>query len=148
MSTITSIKLLVKEIASLSNTLADSVPKATQDNKIWSVMHSDERDTVFETFNRRFNILFAEDCHDSDGHLQHVRQGKHGMGLIVSYLSKINWTGSPLDLVEIKLQRLLTELKCMQYVLLLLSVIHTECYLGEWSQWTLPLDPQADLFAL
>lgn len=86
-----------------------------------------------------------EDCCDSDGCLHHVRQGKHGMGLVVSYLSKINWTGSPLDLVEIKLQQLLTELKCVQYVLLLLSVIHTECYLGEW---TLPLDPQADLFAL
>ena len=81
-----------------------------------------------------------EDCRDSDGCLHHVRQGKHGMGLVVSYLSKINWTGSPLDLVEIKLQQLLTELKCVQYVLLLLSVIHTECYLGEWM---LPSDPQA-----
>jgi hypothetical protein len=52
MSTIATIKLLVREIASLSNTLADSVPKATQDDKIWSLMHSDELDTVSETFNR------------------------------------------------------------------------------------------------
>ena len=145
MSTVASIKLLVKEITSISNTLADTVPKATQDDKIWSVMHSNKRDTVFETFNCRFDILFAEDCRNSDGRLHHVCQGKHGMGLIVSYLSKIDWTGSPLDLVEIKLQWLLTELKCMQYVLLSLSVIHTECYLGEWM---LPLDPQADLYAL
>ena len=69
MSTVASIKLLVKKIAFLSNTLADSVPKATQDDKIWSVMHSDEHDTVFEMFNLRFNILFMEDCRDSDGRL-------------------------------------------------------------------------------
>ena len=39
------------------------------------------------------------------------------MGLVVSYLSKINWMiGFPLNLVELKLQYLVTELKGLQYV--------------------------------
>jgi hypothetical protein len=79
-------------------------------------MNNAEGDTPHETFNRRFDAIFAEDCRDSDGRLHYVRQGKLGMGL-VSYLSKINWTtGFPLDLVELKLQRLVTELKILQYV--------------------------------
>ena len=80
-------------------------------------MNSEERDSPHETFNRRFDVLFAEDCRDADGRLHHVRQGKLGMGLIVSYLSKLDWTGFPLDLVELKLRRLITELKHLQYVL-------------------------------
>ena len=80
-------------------------------------MNSDELETPHETFNRRFNAMFAEDCCDSVGRLHYVHQGKLGMGLVVSYLSKINWTtGFPLDLVELKLQRLITELKNLQYV--------------------------------
>ena len=112
------IRLLVKEISTLSNSLSDSVPKGSKDDKIWSVMNTEERDTPHETFNQRFDAMFAEDCRDSDGRLHHVRQGKLGMGLVVSYLSKINWTmGFPLDLVELKLQRLVTELKFLQCVL-------------------------------
>lgn len=79
-------------------------------------MKAAERDTPHETFNRRFDALFAEDCRDSDGRLHHVRQGKLGMGLVVQYLSKIDWTSFPLDLVELKLQRLIIELKHLQYV--------------------------------
>jgi hypothetical protein len=117
MSTLSTIGLLVKEIGSLSNTLADSVRKGTKDDKIWSVMNSEERETPHETFNRRFDALFAEDCRDADARLHHVRQGKHGMTLVVSYLSKIDWTlDFPLDLVELKLRRLVTELKQLQYV--------------------------------
>jgi hypothetical protein len=56
-STIAAIKLLVKEIATLSNSLSDSVPKGTKDDKIWSVMDSEERENAHETFNRRFNAF-------------------------------------------------------------------------------------------
>jgi len=83
------IRQLVKEISTLSNSLSDSVPKGLKDDKIWSVMNTEERDTPHETFNRRFDAMFAEDCRDSDGRLHHVRQGKLGMGLVVSYLLKI-----------------------------------------------------------
>ena len=106
------IKQLVKEITALSLSLSDAVPKASKDDKIWSVMNTEEGETPHEIFNRCFDALFGEDCHDSRGRLHHLRQGKHGMGLVVSYLSKIDWTaGFPLDLVELKLQRLISELK-------------------------------------
>ena len=117
MSALTTIRQLVKDITSLSNSLSDSVPQGSKDDKIYCVMNTEEHNTPHETFNRRFDVLFAEDCRDSHGRLHLVRQGKLGMGLVVSYLSKINWsTGFPLDLVELKLQRLVTELKGLQYV--------------------------------
>jgi len=106
------IKQLVKEISTLSSSLSDAVPKASKDDKIWSVMNCKEGDTPHETFNRRFDALFGEDCRDSSGSLHYVRQGKLGMGLVISYLSKINWTKDfPLDLMALKLQRLIDELK-------------------------------------
>jgi hypothetical protein len=90
MSTFATIRLLVKEISVLLNSLSNAVPKGSKDDKIWSVMNTEERNTPHETFNRQFNVLFAEDCCDSDGCLHHVCQAKLGMGLVVLYLSKIN----------------------------------------------------------
>jgi hypothetical protein len=116
MTTVATVRLLVKEISSLSLSLADTVPKGSKDDKIWSVMNAEERDSPHETFNSRFDALFAEDCRDADGRLHHVRQGKLGMGLVVSYISKITWADFPLDIVELKLQRLIAELKYLQYV--------------------------------
>lgn len=117
MPTFTSIKSLIKEIGVLSNSLSDSVPKEDKEDKIWSVMNSKELENPHETFNRRFDAISTEDCHDSHGRLHHLCQGKLGINLVVSYLSKINWTTFPLNLVELKLQRLITELKFLQYVL-------------------------------
>jgi hypothetical protein len=115
------IKDLVKNITSLSNVLPPSIQQGTKDDKIWCVMNAGERDTAHETFNRRFDAMFGEDCRDSDGRLLHIRRGKLGMALVASYLSKIDWAHDfPLDIVEIKLQRLLTELKHLQYVASLL----------------------------
>ena|SRR5229473_4250549 len=117
MPTSVTIKHLLKDISALSNTLSDAVPKGSKDNKIWSVLNTKEGDIPHETFNHRFDALFGEDCRDSGGRLLHVRQGKLGMGLVISYLSKIDWAaGFPLDLVELKLQRLVTELKVLQCV--------------------------------
>jgi hypothetical protein len=115
MTTISAIKILVKQIGTLSTTLSDCVPKGSKDDKIWSVMNSEERETPHETFNQRFDAMFAEDCRDSNGRLHYVCRGKFGMGLVISYLSKIDWDADfPLDLVENKLQRLITELKHLQ----------------------------------
>ena len=117
MSTLATIRQLVKDIGAFSNSLSDSEPKGSKDDKIWSVMNTEERDTPHETFNRWFDALFAEDCRDSNGHLHFVRRGKLGMGLVASYLSKINWTiGFPLDLVKLKLHCLVIELKVLQYI--------------------------------
>jgi hypothetical protein len=115
MSTPETVKQLVKEISALSSSLSDAVPKGSKDDKIWSVLNTKEGDTPHETFNRRFDALFGEDCRDPGGRLHHIRQGKLGMGLVISYLSKLNWTKDfPLDLVELKLQRLADELKHLQ----------------------------------
>src|SRR5258707_14579462 len=117
MCTLGTVKQLIKDISNLSCSLSDAIPKGSKDDKIWSVMNTAEGDVPHETFNRRFDALFGEDCRDSGGHLPHVRQGKLGMGLVISYLSKIDWAaGFPLDLVELKLQRLVTELKVLQCV--------------------------------
>jgi hypothetical protein len=125
MTTSATIKRLVKDVTTLSNTLAESVPIGSKDDKIWCVMNSEERDTAHETFNRRFDALFAEDCRDSDGRLHYVRQGKHGMGLVASYLLSIDWSGFPLDIVELKLQRLVRELRGLQYVFDCFHLIYT-----------------------
>ena len=115
MSTPETVKQLVKQIGALSSSLSDAIPKGSKDDKIWSVMNTKEGDTPHETFNRWFDVLFGEDCRDSDGRLHHIHQGKLGMGLIIAYLSKIDWIqGFPLDLVELKLQCLIHDLKHLQ----------------------------------
>jgi len=116
MTTVPGVKLLVKNITTLSAKLPKIVPNGSEDDKIWAVMNRKEWETAFETFNERFDALFGEDCRDSDGRLHYVRKGKLGMALIGSYLSKIEWSGFPLDLVEIKLIRLITELKHLRYI--------------------------------
>ena len=116
MCTTETIKQLVKEISTLSLSLSNAVLKGSKDDKIWSIMDNGEGDTPHETFNRHFDALFGEDCCDSHGRLHHVHQGKLGMGLVVSYLSKIDWTDFPLDLVELKLQRLVAGLQLLQCV--------------------------------
>ena len=78
---------------------------------------SETRDSedAFETFNQCFDVMVGEDCHDPIGQLQHIHWGKLGMGVVCSYLSNIDWVkGFPLDLVEIKLQWLMTELEFLQ----------------------------------
>jgi hypothetical protein len=115
MSTVSTIKSLVKEIGVLSNTLSDSMLKASKAGKIWLVMNSEECEIPHETFNRQFDALFGENCRDSNSRLHYVQQGKFGMGVIVSYLLKVNWAVDfPLDLVKIKLQRLIMEIKLLQ----------------------------------
>jgi hypothetical protein len=112
MPTIAGIKLLVKNITMLSNALPPSIPQGTKVDKIWNVMKVNEHDTAHEMFNMRFDAMFGEDCWDSGGCLHHISRGKFGLGCVCSYLAKIDWSDDfPLDLVEIKLQRLLTELR-------------------------------------
>lgn len=118
MPTISEVKALVKAITTLSNGLPQSIPLGTKEDKIWTVMHSEEGETAHETFNRRFDAMFGEDCRDAAGRLQYVRKGKLGLGSVCAYLSKIDWADNfPLDIVAIKLQRLIAELQHHQYVL-------------------------------
>jgi hypothetical protein len=111
MSTISEIKALVKFIATLSNGLPQSIPLGTKEDRIWKVMHTEECETAHKTFNRHFDAMFREDCRDTAGRLQHMRKGKLGLGGVCAYLSKIDWDDFPLNIVEIKLQRLIAELQ-------------------------------------
>ena len=109
--------MLVKDITTLSNALPQSIQQSMKDNKIWHVMNAGEHDMGHETFNCWFDALFGEDFRDTSGRLLHIRRGKLGLGLVTLYLSKINWAhGFPLDIIKIKLQCLLTELKQLQHV--------------------------------
>jgi hypothetical protein len=103
MLTVADISSLVADIGILAHGLPSSVPNGSKEDKIWAAMNSDEGETPHETFNKRFDAMFGEDCRDLHGHLHHVRHGKLGMGLVCSYLSNLDWTSFPLDLVEIKL---------------------------------------------
>lgn len=107
----------MKETGVLSNSLLQSVQQGMKEDIIWTMMNADERDTPHETFNRRFDAMFGEDCWDSAGRLHYIRKGKHGLGLVCSFLSKLDWANSfPLDIVEIKLSQLVAELKQLQYI--------------------------------
>jgi hypothetical protein len=115
MPPITVIKALLKEITAASNRLPSSIQQGSKNDKIWNVLNADAGETAHETFNKRFDALFAEDCRDPAGRLHYIRRGKLGMGLVCSYLSQIDWdNGFPLDLAEIKLKRLVDELKVLQ----------------------------------
>jgi hypothetical protein len=114
MITVSQINALIHEITKLSSSLPASVPNGTQKDKIWRLMSGPEGDNVFETFNKRFDALFAEDahCRNSDGRFHFLCKGNYGMDAVTSYLSQVDWSsGVPLDLVEIKLNRLVLELR-------------------------------------
>jgi len=114
MPTVQEIHMLVQEISSLSKSLPKSVPTGSQQDKLWRVMNGPEHESVFATFNRRFDALFAEDsdCRDANGRFRFLRKGKDGMNIVCKYLQGIKWASDlPLDLVEIKLLRVVSELR-------------------------------------
>ena len=61
MSTISEIKALIKAVTALSDGLPQSVQKGTKEDKIWSVMNTEEHETAHKTFNRHFDAMFRED---------------------------------------------------------------------------------------
>ena len=140
-TSVAAVQSLVNDITTLSNGLPSFIQQATKQDKIWSVMNTDQCDTVHETFNQRFDAMFREDCRDSAGHLQYIHKGKLGMGLVCSYLSKCDWAdGFPLDIVEIKLQRLCVELKYLWYVatgVTAIPLLAADLYLVTW-KWIWP----------
>ena len=76
-------------------------------------MNADPDEMAHEIFNKWFDAMFRENCWDSNGHLQYICKGKLGLELVSSYLSGINWDDFPLDIIEIKLWRLLVELEAL-----------------------------------
>jgi hypothetical protein len=86
---------------------------------IITTLHSID-DTAGGTFNRRFDVIFSEDCRDADGRLKNTRRGDPGIQCVISYLESIHWesAGIALDLPGIKLTRVVDELERLWYVLL------------------------------
>jgi hypothetical protein len=58
-------RALINNIISLTRTLPTSVPLATDADKIFAVMNSPEGESTWHIFNKHFDALFGEDCHDS-----------------------------------------------------------------------------------
>lgn len=107
---------LIANISGMITGLPASIPEGIPDGKLYhvitNVMGADEG-SVFSTFNWHFDILFAEDCCDDDGHLKYVMRGKYGMDAVCAYLKSIEWPAEP---VQIKLNRLLNEITYLVYV--------------------------------
>ena len=105
-SSISRITILCKEIPI-------NVPIGNKRSKIYLVMTGDEGEDTWQTFNKRFDALFAEDCHKGQGQLHHIHRGEFGMDKVVQYLSALDINSLPLDLVAKKLDRLEAELEIL-----------------------------------
>ncbi|KAJ7692525.1 hypothetical protein B0H17DRAFT_1133006 [Mycena rosella] len=106
---------LIKKMRKLSVLLPETIPEATDTDKIHRVITTVNgiEGTIAGTFNRRFDILFGKDCRGGDGRLKNIRRGGLGMTCVVDYLESIHWAsaGLPLELAQIKLQRVVAELE-------------------------------------
>jgi len=103
---------LIANLTSLCQHLPKSVPVAQKDDDIYRIIRTSNGDDLWQSFNRKFDLLYGEDCRDARGYLQNIRSGKYGMDSVCAYLKGIN-TKDPQFLAElavIKLERLRNEL--------------------------------------
>ena len=63
---------LLSNIISLAKTLPLSLPLATVDDRIYTVMTSVEGESLWATFNKWFDALFGEDCRNGDRRLHYM----------------------------------------------------------------------------
>ncbi|KAG2138040.1 ribonuclease H-like domain-containing protein [Suillus bovinus] len=66
--------VLIENLPTLCNSLPASVPEATNIDLIHHVTTTVTGENPWHTFNRRFDILFSEDCRDDQGRLHHLKQ--------------------------------------------------------------------------
>lgn len=106
---------LIDNITSLSNKLPSSVPIAEQADQVNRALNSAPGESTWATFNRRFDILYAEHLRDENGRLPNICRGKYGMSAVCKYLSGVDWSEPdiPLELVKLKLVRVEEELKAI-----------------------------------
>ncbi|KAH9907683.1 uncharacterized protein BXZ73DRAFT_60252 [Epithele typhae] len=113
---------IVNSIATAAKSLPSSVPIGNENDKIYIIMTKTHGDTAWETFNRRFDILFGEDCRDPvTGRLHHLRRGACGLDMVIKdirvllarYEAELQY-----NVMRIKLKRLLTEVAHLRYVVL------------------------------
>ena len=95
------IKTSISHITNLCKDIPMSIPIGNKRSKIHLVMTSNEEKDSWETFNKQFDALFTEDCHDGQGRLHHICCGEFGMDMIVQYLSTLDINAQqPFALVE------------------------------------------------
>jgi hypothetical protein len=111
MSSIQDIQSSGSPIQALCMELPSTIPQSSNRCKITQVLDGPEYESPWQTFNKMFDALFAEDCHDEAGRLHHIHCGERGMDKVNNYLASIDFTALPLDLVAIKLDRLKAELE-------------------------------------
>ncbi|KAF8234643.1 hypothetical protein L208DRAFT_1376796 [Tricholoma matsutake] len=90
MSTPRTISELITNLVSLTESLLASIPNALHDGKINHVLMTVEGEEFFETFNRRFDILFGEHCWGENGRLVHIQHGKYGMDALLRWFTLFN----------------------------------------------------------
>ena len=115
------VKSLIENFLTLCDGLPSSIPLAAQDDHIYHVMTTVNGDDAWQTFNRRFDLLFGDDLQNAEGRLLHIRRGKHGMGAVCIYLQSIDLDTPGLfhDLMVIKLTHVIEE------IIHLMSVVFT-----------------------
>ena len=65
--TLAQVEALVSRIADLTKRLPSSIPEVTRDDCIYTIMTTVNGDSMWETFNRWFDILFDENVRDENG---------------------------------------------------------------------------------
>ena len=79
---------IVDTITKLTKKLPSSIPEGKRDGKPYQVMTNDnyQGETPWETFNKRLDATFGEDCRNAEGHLENVCRGQFGMDIVTKYL--------------------------------------------------------------
>src|ERR1700683_1016804 len=105
------IKSSISHITDLCKEILINIPIGNKRSKIHLVKTSNEGEDTWQTFNKWFDALFAEDCHDGQGQLHHIHHGEFSMDMVAQYLSTLDINLLPLDLVAKKLDWLEAELE-------------------------------------
>ena len=77
MPTIHNIQSSISEIKILCMELPVTIQNSS--NKINQVMTMEQHDNAWQTFNKRFDTLFGEDCHNATGWLHQIHCGEYGI---------------------------------------------------------------------
>ena len=106
---------LIVQIKELARKLPVSIPEATRDSYVYHVLTNTHGEGHWETFNRRFDLLYGKDCIDAKGQLQNIERGKFGMLAVCKYLDRLELDASwfAADLACIKFERILSAMKAL-----------------------------------
>lgn len=121
----------VDKIKALLKQLPHSLPEALKTGQIAVVINGQQRETTWETCNYRLDQLFAEDCicRDEQGCFCHITRGQYRMTLVGAYLHLLvsdkdmhKGMQNFWDLLDLKVQRILAELRYLWYVVIAVAV--------------------------